>query len=326
MAWDGAQSSDDEIDLLALWAVLWRRKFFILSFTLLATLAAVYVTLFVMPETYQSQAVLLPTGADNDKMGGLAGLASSLPIPISLPGAGGAGSQLIMAFLESQNFKAKLIDKYALLPRLNKKQWDADKQQWLIDDPKKKPTTIKAIQGKALDSIYDVKQDKKTQLITITWVDEEPAFAAEMVGRVVSELEYYLAYEYESDSQRERKFAEKELAGATSELEAWEQKVPSDELSLAKIKRELLAATTVYTELRKQVELAKLTEEKEVVNFKTVDPPFVPEIRFKPKRSLICALTLVTAGFLSILLVFVGEAIAARGKEKAPSPSGSELE
>jgi len=315
MAWDGVQSSDDEIDLLALWAVLWRRKFFILSFTLLATLAAVYVTLFVMPETYQSQAVLLPTGDTNDKMGGLAGLASSLPIPISLPG-GGAGSQLIMAFLESQNLKVKLLDKYALLPRLYKKQWDADKQRWLIDDPKKMPTIIKAIQGKRLDSTYGVKQDKKTQLITITWVDEDPAFAAEMVGRVISELEYYLAYEYESDSQRERKFAEKELAGATAELESWEQKVPSDELSLAKIKRELLAATTVYTELRKQVELAKLTEEKEVVNFKTVDQPFVPEIRFKPKRSLICALTLVTAGFLSILLVFMGEAIAARKKKE----------
>lgn len=312
MSWEGTQpQQDDEIDLLALWNVIWRRKFFILSFTLMATLAAVYWTLFVIPVTYQSQAVLLPTGT-GDKTGGLAGLASSLPIPLSLPGGGGGGSQLIMAFLDSQNLKLKLINNYDLLPRIYKTQWDPEKKSWLATDLKQRPTIIKAIQGKVLEGSYKATQDKKTQMVTLTWVDEDPAFAAQMLQRVIDELNNYLTNEYESDAKRERKFVEKELAGATVELEFWEQQVPTDELSLAKIKRELLASGTVYTELRKQVELAKLTEEKEVVNFKTIDPPFIPEIRFKPKRSQICALTLVTAGFMALLLVFMQEAIAKR--------------
>ena len=307
---DGCGSPEDEINLLELWNVLWRRKIFISGFTLLMTLIAVYVTLYVLPVTYQSQAVLLPNGSsDSSKLGSLASLAGSLPIPISLPG-GDSGSQLLLAFLQSRDLKLKLIEKYELLPRLYKEVWDPVNRVWVVENPAERPTAILAIQKEKLKEIYKVEQDDTTKLITITWVDEEAPFAAEMLRRVTAELDYYLANEYVSDAKRERLFVEKQLADATRELERWEQQVPTDEIPLATIKREQLAASTVYVELRKQVELAKFAEEKEVINFKTIDKPFVPEDRYKPKRALICALTLAMAGFISIIIVFIQNGVA----------------
>lgn len=311
----GANIHEDEIDLLELWNALWRRKLFIGGFTLLATLIAVYVSLFVLPVTYQSTAVLLPNQQASSKLGSLGSLASALPIPLSLPGT--VDDSLLMDFLESRNLKLRLIGKYDLLPRLYKNDWDPVKKTWRIKDKKDIPTPIMAIQQEKLDKIYQVSQDKKTQLITISFIDEDQAFTRTVLKGVIEELKNYLANDYVSDAKRERIFVEKQLAGATRELERWEQQVPTKEISLAKIKREVMAGNTVYAEMRKQVELAKFAEAKEVVDFKVLDPPFVPEKKYRPKRALICALTLVSAGFIAIFIALIRQGLDNRARTAA---------
>jgi len=57
---------DDEIDLLELWNVIWKGKWFIMGFTLLCTLVAVYATLYVLPVIYKSDVVLLLKFRGND--------------------------------------------------------------------------------------------------------------------------------------------------------------------------------------------------------------------------------------------------------------------
>lgn len=316
------EGPEDSLDLLELWHIIWGAKYFIVGFTFVATLVAALYTLYIVPVTYQSTAVLIQNGSSNG--GGLSGLttlASSLPIPLSLPGGDKVNS--LLSFLQSRNLQKKLIEKYDLLPHFYREHWDQTKKKWLNDDPKRSPTVIRAIQDNVLGGFYESAQDKKTQLITIKWVDQDPAFAAEMLKRVIVELEYYLANEYVSDAKRERQFIESQLSVATHELELWEQQVPSEALTLAKIQRELLTATTVYTELRKQLELAKIAEAKELVNFKVLDEPFVPERKFKPRRSAICAMTMLLAGFLSIIIVFVRYALIAGPKKKNGDKRGN---
>ncbi len=301
-------SEDDEIDLLQLWRVVWNAKFFIASFTIAATLAAVLVTLYVLPVTYKSEAVLLPTESESGKLGGLASLAGSLPIPISLPGGG--KSDQILTFLQSRNLQQRLIEKYELLPHYYAELWDTEKKAWKSVDSKSNPSVVKALQGNLLGAVYNVSQNKKNNLISVSWVDEDPVFAAAMLKRVIADLAYYLDNEFEFDAKREREFVEAQLTKAVNELEYWEKQVPNQNLTLAIIQRERLATQAVYTELRKQVELAKINEAKELVRFKVLDPPFVPEQKFKPKRSLICILTMVTSGFLAVFLVFMRRALA----------------
>ncbi len=299
---------EDEIDLIELWNVLWKRRFFIVGFTGVCTLVAVVVTLFVMPVIYRSQAVLVPAGQQS--LGGPSSLISSLPIPNIGGLKGWSKSNLIMDFLKSRRLQERLIKKYNLLPILYEDLWDKEKKQWKVEDKTKVPTVIKAIQKKKIEGVYDVEEDKKTGLITISWESKDPEFAALMLKRVIKELRHYLNYEYETDAKRERIFVQKQLEKAEKELNYWENQVPSKKLTAQKIERERLAAEAVYTLLRKQLEMAKIAEAKEVIDFKVLDPPFVPEIKYKPKRTLICAVTLISSLFLAIFLVFFMEYIS----------------
>lgn len=298
---------ESEVDLRRLWQIIWDAKWFIGCFTLAATLAAVFVAIYVLPVTYRSEAVLLPAEKESSGMANLAGLADSLPLPISLPGGG--KSNQIMSFLESRNLKQRLIEKYDLLPRLYEKWWDAGKKEWVTADPKKQPTLTKAIQENIFQDIFSVSQDKKTNLISVSWVDEDPAFTALMLKRLIGELTYYLDNEYESDAKREREFVATQLDKATKELEHWEKQVPSKELTQATIQRERFAAQTVYTELRKQLELAKISEAKELVRFKVLDPPFVPEKEHRPNRKRISIITFAVSLFLAIFAVFIKRSV-----------------
>jgi len=296
---EGLIGEDDEIDFLELWNVIWKGKWFIMGFTLLCTLVAVYVTLYVLPVTYKSDVVLQPT--EMSSQSGLSALAASLPISIPLGGKGDKNANIV-SFLNSRTIKQRVIEKYDLMPKLYPDIWDKENKKWMIDDPEKKPTMLKAIIN--LKDRYQVDKGRETELITISWIDEDPEFTKIMLQRIVKEVRYYLENEYESDAKRERKFVEDQLNKAEKELEYWEKQVPSDKLTLSKIQRERFASQTVYTELRKQLELSKISEVKEIINFKILDQPFVPEDRFEPKRSRICVLTIVCSGFLSIGLLF----------------------
>jgi uncharacterized protein involved in exopolysaccharide biosynthesis len=314
-------TAEDEIDLIELFRVLLRRWLFLMGFPLVCTLVAVYVTLYVMPEIYKSTAVIRPAeGGSGGLAGKLGALSSMLPIPIDLPG-GGEDKANVENFLKSRTLKERLIKKFDLLPRLYPDDWDADTDKWTIEDPAKIPTIVSALQEDALKKIFNVSTDKKSGLITIAWSDEEPAFAKSMLDRVVKELRYYLDNEYESDAKREREFVEGRLAIASRDLEHWERQVPSRGLTLDKIARERLAAQTVYTELRKQLEIARITEAKEITSFRVLDQPFVPVKRDKPKRAQICALTLVASGFLAVFLIFAQHAVVnavQRSKSQTP--------
>ncbi len=294
---------DDGIDPLELWNVIWRGKWFISGFTLFCTLSAVIMVLFVLPVTYKSNAVLQPTETGYGGISKLSSLAGSLSLPLNLPGEDDK-SVNIVAFLKSRTLKIRLIEEFDLLPKIYPDLWDKEQQKWKIEDTEEKPTIIMALQKEKLKKIFEVSQDDETSLITISWVDKDSKFAAEMLNHVVDKLNYYLENEYESDAKRESEFIEEQLEKAENELEYWEKQVPSDTLTLSKIQRERLVAQSIYTELRKQLELSKISEVKEIIRFKVLDKPFVPEEKYKPKRTMICALTLIISGMFSIFLIF----------------------
>lgn len=302
------QVADDEIDLLEYWNVIWGGRWFIVGFTGVCTLIAVLVSLFVLPVTYKSTAVLQPVAAQKNAMSQLGALAGGVTSMLGIS-LGESGNQQLVDFLNSRTLKERLIDKYDLLPKLYPSDWDIDKKTWTITDPEDIPTKVLAIQNEVLNDVFSVGTDKKSELISLSWIDEDPQFAAKMLEHTVQELEHYLENEYETDAQRERIFIEAQLAKVKNELAYWEDQIPGPALTQAEIQRELIASQLVYQELRKQLELAKIQEAKDVVSFKVLDAPFVPEKKDSPKRALMCAATLVGTSFMSILIVFIRQGI-----------------
>ena len=295
------ENREDEIDLIELWRVVWTGKFFIIVFVLFCTLVAGVVSFVFLPEMYESTATLIPVKQEETSFSNLGGLLGNLPLPIKLPEQ---GSSNIMSFLKSRTLKERLISKYNLLPVLYSDLWDEEKKSWNVNNIKDKPTLIFAIQEEILNDFFSVDQDTKTELINISWSGEDPAFCSLMLERVINELTFFLENEYVSDAKREREFVEGQLTKATVELEYWERKVPSEKLTLSKITRERLASQTIYAELRKQLELAKINEAKKLETFEVLDKPYVPEKPFKPKKLLIVALTLMVSFFIALFVIF----------------------
>jgi len=295
------QPRDEEgMDILEYWNIIWKGKWFVMGLTLLCTLVAVYRTLYVLPVIYKSDVVLQPT--ETKSLSGLSALAANLPMGFSLGGGTGGKTDSIISFLNSRTINERLIEKYDLMPKLYSKIWDKENQKWLIENPEDKPTMLKAI--KKLKNGYQINKNRETALITISWIDKDPEFTKIMLQRIVKEIRYYFENEYESNAKKEREFVENQLNKAEKELEHWERQVPTGKLTLSKIQRENFVSQTVYTELRKQLELSKISEVKEIINFKILDQPFVPEKRFKPDRRKICIRTFVVSGFVSIFLLF----------------------
>jgi uncharacterized protein involved in exopolysaccharide biosynthesis len=307
---------EEGIELLNLWYVFWQGKWLVALVVSITVLAAGFLAFFYLPTTYKSDAVLIEIKQDKTSLNGLSGLIGNLPIPIDLPGSNQIS---IISFLDSRTLKERLISKYDLLPILYKNIWDPEGKKWLVEESDMEPTPIKALQNEVLDDIYQVRTDKQTSLVTISWVDESSQFSKDMLDRVIAELNFFLDNEYISSARREREFVEQRLTLATKDLEYWERQVPTEQTTLAKITRERLAAQTVYTELRKQLELARISEAKENISFKVLDAPFVPEYPFGPKKILIMALSVVGSFFFAVFLVFFLQFvknIKARGSEK----------
>src|SRR3972149_11424328 len=54
----------------------------------------------------------------------------------------------------------------------------------------------------------------------------------------------------------------------------------------------------------RQIEKETLAEIQKYFSFNVIDPAFVPEKKFKPKRAQICILSVVVAFFIAVFLAF----------------------
>lgn len=320
-----AAPEENLIDFGQLLGTIWRWKWGIGGFTLVCTLIAVYVTLFVMPVKFTSDASIQPTESSNPQLSGLlAASAQFLPIPLA---RGNDKSRVMLNYLESRALQAWMIEKYNLRVRMYPDLWDAEQKKWRVDDPKQIPSLAKMLQRNVVLNTFGADKDKDTGLITIYFIDEDPVFAAKVVSGTIEKLDQYLTEEYITDAKRNRIFIEEQLARATKLLEDWEKKVPSQDLTASKIERERMATTAVYQELRRQYELAKIEEDKQLVSFRVLDQPLVPAFKSEPQRSKICLATMIVSAFMAFILIMLWEYFRGTlmsGNGTAPDPQSEQ--
>ena len=62
----------------------------------------------------------------------------------------------------------------------------------------------------------------------------------------------------------------------------------------------------LYTLLANEIEKETFARARQYYNFEVIDPPIVPDLnkKVKPKRSIICVLTVIVAFFLAVFIAF----------------------
>ena len=83
--------------------------------------------------------------------------------------------------------------------------------------------------------------------------------------------------------------------------------LPDYQLNLQKLQAQMDIAEALFKTLVKEYEMAKAQEMKERISFQVIDPPYVPDKPYKPKKALIVAVGLISGLFLGIFVAFFKE-------------------
>ncbi|PRY27406.1 subunit length determinant protein [Spirosoma oryzae] len=153
--------------------------------------------------------------------------------------------------------------------------------------------------------------DKKTGILTISATEREATVAAAVAQRSLEYLTGYITSYRTEKSNRQVRFLEQQVAEAkkryqTSEytLSNYRDNNRSIYTNTAKIEEQRLQADylltqSVFNELSKQLEQAKIKVQEETPVFKTLEPPIVPLKKSGPKRTV----TMLSFAICSVIIV-----------------------
>jgi len=284
---------EDEIDLLEYWNVLWKKKWLIISTSVIAAVLAAGISL-TMPNIYKAEVLLTPVsdgggsgGGLSAALGGLGGLASLAGI--SMPSAGNVEESL--AVLTSREFLWSFIKDKKLMPILFADAWSVEKKAWIEADLEHQPS-LWAAYRLFTGSVLSTSVDKKSGLVhlAIEWTDAD--VAAQWSNELVSRLNQYLRQQAINQSHAKLKYLNEELARTQVE----DQRRALFELVSQEQKKAMLANT--------QKQFA----------FQVIDQAVAPDKKSKPKRALIVILTGFVVGFLTVVAVFIREGLRKQKK------------
>lgn len=292
---------DSEIDLREIWSAVWKGKWIVVAVTFFAALASIIYVL-LLPDVYRSSALLVPS--EEAKGGGLSGLASQFGGLASLAGINlnnGSNVKVVTAIevMKSHQFIINLIDKHdMLIPLMAVEGWDrkANKlivnpeiydetsNQWVreVSWPKEsKPSMIEAYE-KMID-LLAVDQDQTNGFVSVSVEHYSPFIARKWVETIIKEINLVM-------KEKDVKEAEKSVTYLSQQLE----KTPIADMK-----------SVFYQLIEEQSKTMMLAEVREEYVFSTIDPPIVAEEKVKPKRALICTLSVMLGGMLAIMFVLV---------------------
>jgi uncharacterized protein involved in exopolysaccharide biosynthesis len=239
---------------------------------------------------------------------GLGGLASLAGISVE----SGQTNSLLAVYLAGSNpLLDAVVDEFDLIRR------------YKIDKPKKAAKSPRADSRKALKKKLTAELDEESGVFSVGFTDTDPVFAQSVVNFTVS----YLLARFDElgvdKNKLEKENLEKNIQNTYKEIQNLELEsrqleqsvqrgsvnLPSISLEMNRIELELEAQKEVYTQLKVQYELLKVTMASEKPVFQILEMAEVPDKKSGPSRGLICIIVTFAAGFLSVFLAFVLNAI-----------------
>lgn len=270
---------------------------------------AVVVSL-LLPKYYRATAILLPE-TDKSKLSGLLGVSELASLGI---GIGEASLEMLYPSIVTSEavLKEVIYEKYASaefdsLVNLIE-YWDIEKDNELEN------------YEEALEKVrkeLDVSYERQTNVVTVSLLMKEPQLAADIVNNVVLKLDEFLRTKKISNASEQRKWIEKrmeevrrDLAESEDSLKEFREKnrrvldSPKLILEQERLIREVQINSTLYVELKKQLELARIEEIKNIPIINVMDPARPAAKKDKPNRALIVIFSCL-ASFAGVILYVV---------------------
>jgi len=236
-----------------------------------------------MTNIYRSEATIVARTQEKDAFNPLSALGGLGGMVAEGIGFGGSGSlEKLEVVLKSRNLTNRVINKYKLMPVIFSHDWNKKKKKWDTDEP---PTLQDG--GEEMQDRLTVRVDIKKNTIQLGFDHEDPKTAKRIVDNYLTELSEVLREEVLQDAAENMRFFRKQL----------EKTVDS------------LLQEKIYSMLAKEIEKETFARAQKYYSFLVLDPPIVPDIdkKVRPKRALICILSVIVAFFVSVFLAFLME-------------------
>jgi uncharacterized protein involved in exopolysaccharide biosynthesis len=315
-------AEDDEISLIDLFSVLWRRRVMIIAITMIAAVFSVVFSIISkilpsdkspLPDQYTPKALIMVNGGASGgglsaALGNLGGLASLAGVNLPSLGGGATGegtnAELAIFVLKADTFLDEVVDKFNLIER-----WEIEKY-------------VRASSREKLSKLLTAEKDKDSGVIILEFTDKDPVFATEVLNFVVQALENRFDVLGLDKNKLEKENLEINMANSLEEVKnlqiqaqgfnrsfATAGTVNSAALEASRLQIEIQAQAQVYTQLKTQYELLKVTMASEKPVFQVLELAQTPDKKSKPSRGLLCIIVTFAGGFLATFMAFAQNAI-----------------
>jgi uncharacterized protein involved in exopolysaccharide biosynthesis len=313
------EKQDEEISLMDLFVVLWQRKKMIITITVVAMIGAVLFSIVSLvlpseisplPNKYTPKALMLiddkasPSDGlrsmlNSSGMGGVASLAG-----ISLPSSSNHSS-LAVFLVGTNSLLDSVVDEFDMIRRYKIKKFP------------------RASSRKVVKKNLKAEYDTKSSVFSISFTDIDPVFARDVVNYCTNYLERRFDELGIDKDKIEKENLEINIANTFQEimnLEGESRKLehsvsvasgtlPAITMDINRISLELTAQRQVYTQLKVQYELLKVTMASEKPVFQILEMAEVPDKKSGPGRGMLCIIVTLAAGFFAVFLAFALNAV-----------------
>ncbi len=237
---------EDEIDIFEILSYIKKHIKMIIAITILSTIGVTLITL-IMPDIYRAQATILPV-SDSQNIP-FSELSNVLPLPFQ----GGGDSKKIIAILQSRYIKEKLVDKLNLIDVIVPED---------VPPEKRKETAIKT-----LESMTDVKEDRKIGTITVSVDYKDKSVAKRIVEAYLNELQIIIDEKAFTKAKMERLSVEKKLKEVEERLKTLQSELIEfqKKTNLIVPEKQIASSIEVYSSLISE----KITLEMELKSLLT---------------------------------------------------------
>ena len=287
------QAFEDEISLREIVSVLWNGKLLISAITTFFALTSIIVSLS-LTNYYTSESLLISRDKQESGMSSLSGLASIAGVDLS---SQGASLNKVIDIIQSREFVKRLITYDDVLPSImaaksydtstkklsfDPELYNESSQTWGRNAPANRDVVPSYIEThKEYSDLLSITKDRLTGHVTIKIEHISPVFAYDFLSLVIQEA---------NDVYREI-----DIDGANKALTYLNQELSgSPQVELKK---------SITNLMENQLETKMMASIHNDYVLMTLEPPFIPERKSGPVRSLIVILSTISGGLLSFMVV-----------------------
>ena len=271
---------EEEINLLDYLIVLLKHKWMIISLVV-ATGTFTVIYSLLLPNIYRSECTIAPIEAEKtslgDRLSALGGFGAMIASQVAV---GGSGSlEKFEVVLKSRELTNKVVQEHNLLPLIFPESWDKK----ALKGKNKMPSLQDAY--RSMQDMLKIEPNKKSNVLKLSFEYADAGDAQRILHYYVTGLSEFLRQQTLENAAAQRDYLRQQLAQT------------SDSIFRTKL-AELLA---------QQIEKEALARVQKFYGFDIIDPPFIPEKKFKPKRRQICLTSVLVAFFMAVFLAFFME-------------------